>query len=79
MVLKRISGIAPTTGNGMQTVINAKFPANFQRILFEVVPYDPSTSDHIPGSEAGAPGGENLGRSSAPPASSAPTQPPRQT
>ena len=30
------------------------------RIVFEVTPYDPATSDHLPGSEAGAPGGVNL-------------------
>jgi hypothetical protein len=41
-------------------VINSSFPATFQRTVFEVVPYDPNTSDHIPGSEAGAPGGVNL-------------------
>jgi len=60
MVLKQINGVAPTTGGGTGTVINSSFPAAFQRILFEVVPYDPATSDHIPGSEAGAPGGVNL-------------------
>jgi ABC-type phosphate transport system substrate-binding protein len=59
-VLKKINGVAPTTGSGTGTVINSSFPAAFQRILFEVVPYDPATSDHIPGSEAGAPGGVNL-------------------
>ncbi len=60
MVLKQINGIAPTTGKGKTTVINSSFPSTFQRILYEVVPYDPNTSDHIPGSEAGAPGGVNL-------------------
>jgi ABC-type phosphate transport system substrate-binding protein len=60
MVLKKINGVAPTTGSGTGTVINSSFPAAFQRILFEVVPYDPATSDHIPGAEAGAPGGVNL-------------------
>jgi ABC-type phosphate transport system substrate-binding protein len=60
MVLKEINGVAPTTGSGGSTVINSAFPATFQRTVFEVVPYDPNTTDHIPGSEAGAPGGVNL-------------------
>jgi len=60
LVLKEISGIAPTTGTGTSTVINSSFPATFQRIVYEVVPFDPNTTDHIPGAEAGAPGGVNL-------------------
>ena len=60
MALKQINGVAPTTGKGTGTVINGSFPAAFQRTVFEVVPYDPATTDHIPGSEAGAPGGVNL-------------------
>jgi ABC-type phosphate transport system substrate-binding protein len=60
MVLKQINGVAPTTGSGTSTVINSSFPATFQRTVFEVVPFDPNTSDHIPGSESGAPGGVNL-------------------
>ena len=60
LVLKQINGVAPTTGTGQGTVINSAFPATFQRTVFEVVPWDPSTADHIPGSEAGAPGGVNL-------------------
>lgn len=60
LVLKEINGIAPTTGSGTGTLINTLFPATFDRTLYEVVPYDPSTTDHIPGSEAGAPGGVNL-------------------
>ena len=60
MALKEINGVAPTTGTGANTVINSAFPATFQRIVFEVTPYDPNTTDHIPGSEAGAPGGVNL-------------------
>jgi ABC-type phosphate transport system substrate-binding protein len=60
MALEQINGVAPTTGSGANTVINGSFPATFQRIVFEVTPYDPATSDHIPGSEAGAPGGVNL-------------------
>jgi ABC-type phosphate transport system substrate-binding protein len=59
-VLGEISGIAPTTGTGTSTVINTAFPSTFLRTLYEVVPYDSSTADHIPGSEAGAPGGVNL-------------------
>jgi len=60
LVLKQINGVAPTTGTGGNTVINSAFPATFQRTVFEVVPWDPNTADHIPGSEAGAPGGVNL-------------------
>lgn len=60
LVLKQINGVAPTTGTGKGTVINSAFPATFQRTVFEVVPWDPGTADHIPGSEAGAPGGVNL-------------------
>jgi len=57
---REINGVAPTTGSGVNTVINSAFPAAFDRLLFEVVPFDPSTADHIPGSESGAPGGVNL-------------------
>jgi ABC-type phosphate transport system substrate-binding protein len=59
MVLKQINGVAPTTGAGTGTVINSSFPATFQRIVFEVVPYDPATSDHIPGATSPV-GGVNL-------------------
>jgi ABC-type phosphate transport system substrate-binding protein len=59
MVLKQINGIAPTTGTGQGTVINSAFPATFQRTVFEVVPYDPNTSDHIPGATNPV-GGVNL-------------------
>ena len=59
-VVKKINGIAPTTGKNGGTTINPAFPATFDRILYEVVPYDPNTTDHIPGSESGAPGGVNL-------------------
>ncbi len=41
-------------------MINTSFPSTFLRTLFEVVPYDSNTSDHIPGSESGAPGGVDL-------------------
>ncbi len=59
MVLKQISGVAPTTGKGLGTVINSAFPATFQRTVFEVVPWDPSTADHIPGATSPV-GGVNL-------------------
>jgi ABC-type phosphate transport system substrate-binding protein len=59
-VLKEINGIAPTTGKNGGTKINSAFPSTFDRVLYEVVPYDPNTTDHIPGSESGAPGGVNL-------------------
>jgi hypothetical protein len=60
MVVKQIAGVPPTTGTGTSTVINSAFPSAFDRTLFDVVPFDPNTADHIPGSEAGAPGGVNL-------------------
>ena len=60
LVLKQINGVAPTTGTSGSTVINSAFPATFQRTVFEVVPWDPNTADHIPGTEAGRPGGVNL-------------------
>jgi ABC-type phosphate transport system substrate-binding protein len=59
MALKKINGVAPTTGTGVNTVINSAFPATFQRIVFEVVPFDPNTSDHIPGATSPV-GGVNL-------------------
>jgi len=40
-------------------VINSAFPATFQRIVFEVVPFDPNTSDHIPGATSPV-GGVNM-------------------
>jgi len=61
MVLKEIDGIAPTTGTGTKTVINPAFPAAFQRDLFEVVPFDANTTDHIPG-PSNPRGGINLER-----------------
>jgi hypothetical protein len=46
---------------GTATVtINNNFPLLFQRSLYDVVRYDPNTSDHIPGPETGSPGGINL-------------------
>jgi len=47
--LGQISGVAPTTGSGKSTKINPLFPATFDRTLFDVVPFDPATSNHIPG------------------------------
>jgi hypothetical protein len=60
MALGEIGGAAPTAGSGLATRINPAFPAAFEEPLYEVVPYDPNTLDHIPGSEPGAPGGVNL-------------------
>jgi ABC-type phosphate transport system substrate-binding protein len=37
--------------------INPNFDAVFQRTLYDVVRYDPNTTDHIPGPESGMPGG----------------------
>jgi len=59
LVLKKINGIAPTTGAGLGTVINSAFPAAFQRTIFDVVPWDPNTADHIPGATNPV-GGVNL-------------------
>lgn len=59
MVLKKINGTAPTTGTGKNTKINPNFTATFQRTVFEVVPFDPATSDHIPGATSPV-GGVNL-------------------
>jgi ABC-type phosphate transport system substrate-binding protein len=57
--LAEISNKAPLTSAAVP-IINDKFPVLFQRTLFDVVRYDPNTTDHIPGSEAGAPGSINL-------------------
>jgi ABC-type phosphate transport system substrate-binding protein len=59
MILKKINGIAPTTGTGLGTVINSAFPATYQRTIFNVVPFDPNTADHIPGATNPV-GGVNL-------------------
>lgn len=59
MVLKEIDGVAPTTGTGTTTVINRSFPVTFDRTLYDVVPYDPNTADHIPGGTSPV-GGVNL-------------------
>jgi ABC-type phosphate transport system substrate-binding protein len=60
MTLREISGVAPLVGKSPNQTINPKFPSTFDRILYNVVPFDPSTSNHIPGAESGAPGGEDL-------------------
>ena len=60
MVLNQINGVPPTAGIGIHTEINLRFPAAFHRTLYDVVPYDPNTPNHIPGSEVGAPGGVDL-------------------
>jgi hypothetical protein len=49
MTLGEINGAKPITGSGKSEVINPAFDPTFDRTLFNVVPYDPSTSDHIPG------------------------------
>ena len=59
MVLGKISGISPITGTGSTETINTSFPSTFDRTLFNVVPYDPSTTDHIPGATSPV-GGVNL-------------------
>jgi ABC-type phosphate transport system substrate-binding protein len=53
------SGATTKTVTGLP-IINSSFPILFQRTLFNVVRYDANTVDHIPGPEAGAPGGINL-------------------
>jgi phosphate transport system substrate-binding protein len=49
MQLREINGVAPTVGSGTGTKINPAFPSTFDRTLFDVVPWDPATTDHIPG------------------------------
>jgi hypothetical protein len=58
--LGSVDGIAPTVGTGRSTALNPSFPATFDYPIYAVVPYDPGTADHIPGPEAGAPGGIDL-------------------
>jgi len=57
--LGEISNVKPLTSAKLPT-INGNFPIVFQRSLFDIVRYDPNTTDHIPGSESGAPGSINL-------------------
>jgi phosphate transport system substrate-binding protein len=59
MVPQPINGISPLTGTGTGTTINPAFPSTFDRTLYNVVPYDPGTTDHIPGASAPV-GGLNL-------------------
>jgi ABC-type phosphate transport system substrate-binding protein len=57
--LGEISKVSPLSSGKVPT-INGNFPIVFQRSLFDIVRYDPNTTDHIPGSETGAPGSINL-------------------
>jgi ABC-type phosphate transport system substrate-binding protein len=50
----------PLTPTSKNVHINAKFDLAFQRSLYDVVRYDANTTDHIPGTDSGAPGGINL-------------------
>jgi hypothetical protein len=59
MKLGQINGISPISGSGKNEVINPAFPSTFDRTLFDVVPFDPATSDHIPGASSPV-GGLNL-------------------
>jgi ABC-type phosphate transport system substrate-binding protein len=60
--LNTLNGSKPTTPWPVtsKSVVNTGFDPLFQRTLYDVVRYDPNTTDHIPGSESGAPGGINL-------------------
>lgn len=60
--LNELGGSKPTTPfppTSGQSVVNKNFNLVFQRTIFDVVRYDPSTADHIPGGSA-ASGGVNL-------------------
>jgi ABC-type phosphate transport system substrate-binding protein len=59
MNLREINGIAPISGSGSSETINTAFPSTFDRTLFNVVPWDPATTDHIPGATSPV-GGVNL-------------------
>jgi ABC-type phosphate transport system substrate-binding protein len=50
--LGEINGVAPISGSGSTETINLSFPSTFDRTLFNVVPYDPATTDHIPGASS---------------------------
>jgi ABC-type phosphate transport system substrate-binding protein len=61
--LNKINGVAPATpwpltSTSKNPAINPSFP--FLIPVYDVVRYDPNTTDHIPGPESGAPGGINL-------------------
>jgi ABC-type phosphate transport system substrate-binding protein len=49
--LGEISSVKPLTAAKVPT-INASFPIVYQRTLFDIVRYDGSTADHIPGPDA---------------------------
>jgi PBP superfamily domain len=57
--LGQIDGISPISGTGSSEVINSSFPTKYFRTLFNVVPFDPATSDKIPGATSPV-GGVNL-------------------
>ena len=59
MTEQEINGIAPIAGTGSNETINPAFPTQFDRTLYNVVPYDPATTDHIPGATSPV-GGLNL-------------------
>jgi hypothetical protein len=59
MALGQINGVSPISGSGKSEVINPAFDPTFDRTLFDVVPYDPATTDHIPGASSPV-GGLNL-------------------
>ena len=51
MALGQINGISPTTGSGAKEKINPKFPATFDRTLFNVVPFNTASSPIPSGSK----------------------------
>jgi len=48
--LNSINGTKPTVGKGAKQTINPNFSAAFVRVVYDVVRYSTSTSDHIPAS-----------------------------
>jgi ABC-type phosphate transport system substrate-binding protein len=59
MSLGKIDGIAPISGSGSSETINPSFPSKYDRTLYNVVPFNPGTTDHIPGATSPV-GGINL-------------------
>ena len=57
--LGQINGVKAISGSGKSEVINSAFDHTFDRTLFDVVPFDPATTDHIPGATSPV-GGLNL-------------------
>jgi ABC-type phosphate transport system substrate-binding protein len=55
----QINGVSPISGTGKKEVINPAFDHTFDRTLFDVVPFDGGTTDHIPGATSPV-GGLNL-------------------